>query len=145
MDGRREITVKAHKGETIKAADGFYLIGGHNPGVHGAVLTEALSSRFSVQIQVATDYDLARSLKIEPRAITVARNLAARQSRGEIGWAPQLRELIAFGKIAGVLGLEAAVANLTGIAPEEDRDAVADAAARAFGRPVTPLALGRQI
>jgi nitric oxide reductase NorQ protein len=145
MDGRREITVKAHKGETIKAADGFYLIGGHNPGVHGAVLTEALSSRFSVQIQVATDYDLARSLKIEPKAITVARNLASRQARGEIGWAPQLRELIAFSKIAGVLGTDAAVANLAGIAPEEDRDAVTDAAAKAFGRPVTPLALGRQI
>jgi nitric oxide reductase NorQ protein len=145
MDGRREITVKAHKGETIKAADGFYLAGGHNPGVHGAVLTEALASRFSVQIQVATDYDLARSLKIEPKAITVARNLAARQARGEIGWAPQLRELIAFAKIAGVLGTGAAVANLAGIAPEEDRDAVAEAAARVFGRPVTPLALGRQI
>jgi nitric oxide reductase NorQ protein len=145
MDGRREITVKAHKGETITAAGGFYLIGGHNPGVHGAILTEALASRFAVQIQVATDYDLARSLKIEPRAITVARNLAARQARGEIGWAPQLRELIAFGKIAGVLGLDAAVANLTGIAPEEDRDAVTEAAAKAFGRPVTPLALGRQI
>ena len=145
MDGRREITVKAHKGETIKAADGFYLVGGHNPGVHGAVLTEALASRFSVQIQVATDYDLARSLKIEPKAITVARNLAARQARGEIGWAPQLRELIAFAKIAGVLGTDAAVANLAGIAPEEDRDAVAEAAARVFGRPVTPLALGRQI
>ena len=145
MDGRREITVKAHKGETIKAADGFYLIGGHNPGVHGAVLTEALSSRFSVQIQVATDYDLARSLKIEPKAITVARNLASRQARGEIGWAPQLRELIAFAKIAGVLGTDAAVANLAGIAPEEDRDAVTDTAAKVFGRPVTPLALGRQI
>ena len=25
MDGRREITVKAHKGETVKAADGFYV------------------------------------------------------------------------------------------------------------------------
>jgi hypothetical protein len=145
MDGRREITVKAHKGETITAAGGFYLIGGHNPGVHGAILTEALASRFSVQIQVATDYDLARSLKIEPKAITVARNLAARHARGEIGWAPQLRELIAFGKIAGVLGTDAAVANLTGIAPEEDRDAVAEAAAKTFGRPVTPLALGRQI
>ena len=47
MDGRREITVKAHKGEVIKAADGFYVIAGHNPGVHGAILTEALSSRFS--------------------------------------------------------------------------------------------------
>ena len=42
MDGRREITVKAHKGEVIKAADGFYVITGHNPGVHGAIFTEAL-------------------------------------------------------------------------------------------------------
>ncbi|MDA8322937.1 MAG: AAA family ATPase [Actinomycetota bacterium] len=145
MDGRRQVTVKAHKGEVITAADGFYVVGGHNPGVHGAVLTEALSSRFSVQIHVGTDYDLARSLKIEPRAVTVARNLAARQARGEIGWAPQLRELIAFGKVAAVLGTDAAVANLVGIAPEEDRDAVADAAARTFGRPAAPLALGRQI
>ena len=145
MDGRREITVKACKGETIKAAPGFYVIGGHNPGVHGAVLTEALASRFAVQIQVATDYDLARSLKIEPRAITVARTLAKRQAAGEIGWAPQLRELIAFDKITRVLGLDAAVANLAGIAPEEDRDVVTETAARAFGRPVAPLALGRQI
>ena len=145
MDGRREITVKACKGETIKAAPGFYVIGGHNPGVHGAVLTEALASRFAVQIQVATDYDLARSLKIEPRAITVARTLAKRQAAGEIGWAPQLRELIAFDKITRVLGLDAAVANLAGIAPEEDRDVVTETAAKAFGRPVAPLALGRQI
>ena len=145
MDGRREVVVKAHKGEVITAADGFYVVGGHNPGVHGAVLTEALSSRFAVQIHVGTDYDLARSLKIEPRAVTVARNLAARQARGEIGWAPQLRELIAFSKVAAVLGTDAAVANLVGIAPEEDRDAVADAAAKTFGRPAAPLALGRQI
>ena len=68
MDGRRQITVKAHKGETITAADGFYVIAGHNPGVHGAVLTEALASRFSVQIQVGTDYDLALALKIDARA-----------------------------------------------------------------------------
>ena len=37
MDGRREITVKSHKGEVIKAADGFYVVAGHNPGVHGAI------------------------------------------------------------------------------------------------------------
>ena len=76
MDGRGEVTVKAHKGETIKAADGFYVIGGHNPDVHGAVLTEALSSRFTVQVKVGTDYDLARALKIDPRAITAAQDLA---------------------------------------------------------------------
>jgi nitric oxide reductase NorQ protein len=145
MDGRRQIIVKAHKGETITARDGFYVIAGHNPGVHGAVLTEALASRFAAQIQVSTDYDLARTLKIEPKAIRVARNLSARQSSGEIGWAPQLRELIAFQKMSGVLGPEAAVANLLGIAPEEDRDVVAEVISSVYGRAVTPLALGQQI
>jgi len=146
MDGRREITVKAHKGETVKAAGGFYVIAGHNPGVHGAILTEALSSRFSCQVKVSTDYDLARHLKIEPRAIKAARDLAAQQANGEIGWAPQLRELLAFAKIAGILGEDAAIANLAGIAPAEDADAVAETVAKAFGRPaVAPLALGRQI
>jgi nitric oxide reductase NorQ protein len=146
MDGRREITVKAHKGETIKAADGFYVIAGHNPGVHGAILTEALSSRFSVQVKVSTDYDLAHALKIDSRAIKAARDLAGRQASGEIGWAPQLRELLAYAKVAAILGEPAAIANLVGIAPEEDRDAVAEAVAKAFARKtVAPLALGRQL
>ena len=146
MDGRREITVKAHKGEVITAAEGFYVCAGHNPGVHGAILTEALSSRFSVQVRVSTDYDLAHALRIDPRAIRAARDLAAQQASGEIGWAPQLRELLAFAKVAGILGEDAAIANLVGIAPGEDADAVAEAVARAFGRrAVAPLALGRQI
>jgi nitric oxide reductase NorQ protein len=146
MDGRREVTVKAHKGEVITAADGFYVVAGHNPGVHGAILTEALSSRFSCQVKVSTDYDLARALKIDPRAVRAARDLAARQASGEIGWSPQLRELLAFAKIARILGEDAAIANLAGIAPAEDADAVAEAVARAFARKtVAPLALGRQI
>jgi nitric oxide reductase NorQ protein len=145
MDGRRQITVKAHKGETVTAAEGFYVIAGHNPGVHGAVLTEALASRFAAQIQVSTDYDLARTLKVDSKAVRVARNLARRQAAGEIGWAPQLRELIAFQKIAGALGADAAVANLLGIAPEEDGDVVAEVIASVYGRTISPLALGRQI
>jgi Mg-chelatase subunit ChlI len=145
MDGRRQIQVKAHEGETVKAADGFYVIAGHNPGVHGAVLTEALSSRFSVQIQVGSDYDLARTLKIHAQAVKVARNLAARAEAGEVGWAPQLRELIAFQKIADVLGTEAAFANLIGVAPEEDRDLVAELVARTTGLKTTALTLGRQL
>ncbi|MFA1550767.1 AAA family ATPase [Actinomadura chokoriensis] len=145
MDGRRQITVKAHKGETINAAEGFYVVAGHNPGVHGAVLTEALASRFAAQIRVSTDYDLARTLNIEPRAVRIARNLARRLEAGEIGWAPQLRELIAFQKVSGVLGPEAAVANLLGIAPEEDRDVVAEVVSSVYGRAVAPLALGQQI
>ncbi|MFB7161122.1 AAA family ATPase [Streptomyces sp. NPDC056242] len=145
MDGRRAIQVKAHKGETITAADGFYVIAGHNPGVHGAVLTEALASRFSMQIQVGSDYDLAASLNINRTAVRVARNLATRQEAGEVGWAPQLRELIAFQKIADVLGTAVAFANLVGIAPQEDRDTVTEIVTMAIGSPVTALALGRQL
>ena len=145
MDGRRQIQVKAHRGETITAAPGFYIIAGHNPGVHGAVLTEALASRFAAQIEVSTDYDLAAALKIDTKAVRVAKNLATKKTRGEIGWAPQLRELIAFQRLSSVLGPEAAIANLVGIAPEEDRDVVAATVALIFGRPFTPLSLGRQI
>jgi nitric oxide reductase NorQ protein len=145
MDGRGEIRVKAHKGETIKAAPGFYIIGGHNPNVHGAVLTEALSSRFTVQVKVGTDYDLARALKIDPRAISAAQDLAGRQASGEIGWSPQLRELIGYQRTAAALGENAAAANLAGVAPEEDQDVVAAALRKAFGRAITPLALGRQV
>ncbi len=44
-----------------------------------------------------------------------------------------------------MLGLDAAAANLTGIAPDEDRDVVLDVVTTVFGRPLAPLALGRQI
>ncbi|WP_020499947.1 AAA family ATPase [Sciscionella marina] len=142
MDGRRRIVIKANGGETVDAAPGFYVVAGHNPGVHGAILTEALSSRFSVQIQVPTDYDLATGLGIDPKAIRIARHLSARQDKGEIGWAPQLRELIAFGRIADVLGVAAAAGNLVGIAPDEDREIVTEAVRNTFGTNVTPLALG---
>jgi len=144
MDGRRQIIIKSHRNEVVDAAPGFYVVAGHNPGVHGAVLTDALSSRFAAQIHVSTDYDLATQLGIEPRAVRVARNLAARQQKGEIGWAPQLRELIAFARIADVLGTAAAAGNLLGIAPEEDRDVVADVVHNVFGPHVAPLSLGPQ-
>jgi nitric oxide reductase NorQ protein len=145
MDGRKQIIVKAHKGETITAAEGFYVIAGHNPGVHGAILTEALSSRFSMQIQVGSDYDLAATLKIDGKAVRIARNLATKAESGEIGWAPQLRELISFQKISDVLGAPAAFANLVGIAPLEDRDTVAEVVKAVTGKAVTALALGRQL
>ncbi|XVS62055.1 AAA family ATPase [Actinosynnema sp. CA-299493] len=145
MDGRRQIVVKANGGEVVDAAPGFYVVAGHNPGVHGAVLTDALSSRFSVQVAVSSDYDLADQLGVDKKAVRVARNLATRQERGEVGWAPQLRELLAFKKVAAVLGVDAAAANLVGIAPEEDRETVAAVVRDAFGRTVKPLALGARI
>lgn len=145
MDGRREITIKANGGERVTAADGFYVVAGHNPGVHGTVLTDALSSRFSAQIQVSSDYTLARELGVNQSAVKVAARLATRQTAGEVGWAPQLRELLSFDRVEKVLGLGAATANLVGSAPEEDRDIVAAVVRDVFGRATEPLALGARI
>nr|WP_296073287.1 AAA family ATPase [uncultured Actinoplanes sp.] len=146
MDGRRQIILKAAGGQVVTAAAGFYVVAGHNPGVHGAVLTEALASRFSAQIKVSTDYDLAAALGVDARMVRAARNLATRFDSDDIGWAPQLRELLAFKKITDVLGVDVAVANLLGVAPVEDRDAVVKAIKQTFG-PTTleALTLGKQL
>ncbi|GGK36739.1 hypothetical protein GCM10010124_31720 [Pilimelia terevasa] len=146
MDGRRQIVVKADGGRTVTAANGFYVIAGHNPGVHGAVLTEALASRFCAHIHVTTDYDLARALGVDSRTVRAAVELNAKVQVGEIGWAPQLRELLGFKKIADTLDVDSAIANLAGVAPVEDRDTVAEVLAKQFGRRiVTGLALGKQL
>ncbi|MEU8015966.1 AAA family ATPase [Micromonospora parva] len=145
MDGRATITIAAHHNEVVTATDGFFVCAGHNPGVHGAILTEALASRFSVHIEVTTDFQLARSLGVPNGAIDAAIALNARMRKHEIDWAPQLRELLAFKRVAGSLGLAAAVANLAAIAPEADRQAVVEALQRAYrSTAITPLTLGKQ-
>ncbi|MEV0538420.1 AAA family ATPase [Nocardia salmonicida] len=145
MDGRKEIVIKAHRGEVVTAAPGFFVVAGHNPGVHGAILSDALSSRFAFQVQVGSDYDLAEQLGVDTKAVKVARNLAARKDKGEIGWAPQLRELLAFRKIAAATDTDTAAANLIGAAPEEDRAIVADVVRSVYGTRHTPLTLGARL
>jgi hypothetical protein len=144
MDGRGEITITAHRHETVTAADGFYVVAGHNPNVHGAILTEALASRFSVHIEVTTDFDLARSLGVPNGAVNAAITLNKKLRNGEIDWAPQLRELLAFKRIATTLGFSAAVANLAAIAPDTCRTVATEELRKAFGATITPLTLGKQ-
>lgn len=145
MDGRGTITIPAHHHETVTAAPGFYVAFGHNPGVHGAVLTDALASRLGVHIEVTTDFALARSLGVPDRAVAIAQALNNQLRKNEVGWAPQLRELLALTRVADVLGVDAALANLAGTAPEEDRPAVINAIRAETHRSVAPLALGDQI
>ena len=145
LDGRCEIHIKAHKNELVSASPGFYVIAGHNPGAHGAVLTEALASRFCFQVEVSSDLDLAKFLGIHPKALTIAKNLRRRQASGSVGWCPNLRELLGFRTVAEVLGEDVAFANLIGIAPPEDRATVAEVVTAALGREVSALALGKQL
>ncbi|MFF0492920.1 AAA family ATPase [Nocardia sp. NPDC004068] len=146
MDGRREVIIKANGGEVVKAAPGFFVVAGHNPGVHGAILSDALASRFAFQVEVTSDYDLAETLGVDARAVSAARVLAERVKRCEVGWAPQLRELLAFAKIAAAVDIPTAASNLVGAAPEEDRDIVAEVVRVEFGgAEYKPLALGARL
>lgn len=144
MDGRRVITIPGYRNERVEAVDGFYVIAGHNPGVHGAILTEALASRFDVHIEVTTDWDLARHLGVPRPAVHAAIALNADLAAGRISWAPQLRELLGFARVRTTLGLPAAVANLASRAPDDDRDHVLATLREQFGADVTPLTLGKQ-
>jgi MoxR-like ATPase len=144
MDGRGVITIPAYRNERVEATDGFYTVAGHNPGVHGAVLTEALASRFTVHIEVTTDWDLARRLGVPAPAVAAAIDLNAELAAGRLTSAPQLRELLGFARVRQTLGLAAAVANLAGRAPEDDRPEVIAALSKHFAITVSALTLGKQ-
>jgi hypothetical protein len=70
------------------------------PGVHGAILTEALASRFGVHIEVTTDWDLARHLGVPRPAVDAAIALNEQLAAGTVSWAPQLREMLGFAQVA---------------------------------------------
>jgi hypothetical protein len=139
MDGRREYTVTQNPERgTVKAAEGFYVVAATNPNAPGVRLSEALLSRFTVQVEMTTDWGLARRLSVPTQIVTVAQNLSKKQQSHECSWAPQMRELLAFRDIAKSFGLKFAISNLLAAAPEMDRPIVADVVTRAYGESFVP-------
>ena len=139
MDGRKElvITQNPERG-TIKAQEGFYVVGATNPNAYGVRLSEALLSRFTIQVEMTTDWSLAKKLGVPAPAITASQNLAKKQASNEISWSPQFRELLAFRKIAEQFGTDWAISNLVAVAPEIDRPVVIDVFTRVYGVEVRP-------
>ena len=139
MDGRREYTVTSNPDRgTVKAKEGFYVIAATNPNAPGVRLSEALLSRFTLQVEMTTDWALARKLGVPTGMVTAAQNLAKKQSNNEVTWAPQFRELLAFRDLEKDFGMKFAIQNLLAGAPEIDRPIVADVFSRAFGEAVLP-------
>ncbi len=125
MDGRKQITVTEHENETVRAAKGFYVVGAHNPGAPGAILSEALCSRFTVPVVVDSDLLLALDLGVDSRIVNGTAALHKLRAEGNLSWAPEMRELLAFEKNKGAFGERIAVDALIGAAPEETRDTIA--------------------
>jgi hypothetical protein len=139
MDGRRELVVTANPERgTVKAKDGFYVVAATNPNAPGVRLSEALLSRFTLQAEMTTDWSLAKKLGVPSPAVTAAQNLAKKQSSGEVSWAPQFRELLAFRDVSKSFGTKWAISNILAQAPEMDRPIVADVFTRVFGEEVKP-------
>ena len=142
MDGRGEyaVTQNPERG-VVKAAEGFYIASACNPNAPGARLSEAIVSRFLLQFEVTTDYALAKKLGVPAKLVTAAQNLQRKYDSGEVGWAPQLRECLAFRDVAKVLGEDVALRNVIAGAPEIDRPVVQDVLQRTYGRPIAALAI----
>jgi hypothetical protein len=139
MDGRRELPVTANPERgTVKAKDGFFVIGATNPNAPGVRLSEALLSRFSLQVEMTTDWGLARKLGVPTQMVTAAQNLSKKQAASEVSWAPQMRELLDFRDVSAMFGQNFAIANLLAASPEIDRPVVADVFSRVFGEACLP-------
>lgn len=140
MDGRDEIRVTANPDRgVVKAKEGFYVIGACNPNVPGAVMSDALLSRFSLQVEVSTDYNMLTTLGVARDIIAVAAALAKKVTKGEVMKAPQTRELLAFSQIRSSMGLDLALANMVAGALPNDRDVYAGDLSSAFGKTVKAL------
>ena len=135
MDGRGFLDVTENPDiGVVNAADGFYLLGAGNPNVPGAKMSEALTSRFPVQVEVTTDFDLAETLGVESSVVSFASALATRASgdNPSIRWAPQFRELLGFKRVSEVWGRDFALRNLMRMVPRADYQEVRSLAASVF-------------
>lgn len=133
MDGRNEINVTSNPQiGVVKAQPGFFVLGATNPKAPGARMSEALLSRFSIHVEVTTDWVLVSKLNIPNKIVTIAQALSRRYDEGDISWAPQFRELIQYKKILDIYGEKFALANLLAICPEDDRETVQEVVKRVF-------------
>lgn len=139
MDGRQEITITQNPERgTIKAKEGFYVVSATNPNVAGVRLSEALLSRFAIQVEMTTDWNLAKKLGVPQSAVVASQNLAKKMENGETSWSPQMRELLAFRDLSKLFGTKWAVQNLLASAPEIDRPIASDVFTRVFGEAILP-------
>lgn len=139
MDGRRELVVSANPERgVVKAKEGFWVVAATNPNAPGVRLSEALLSRFLIQVEMTTDWALAKKLGVPNAAVVAAQNLSKKMENGETSWSPQFRELLAFRDLSKTFGTKWAIQNLLAAAPELDRPIAADVFTRIFGEAILP-------
>jgi MoxR-like ATPase len=142
MDGRDklEVTQNPLRGE-VYAKPGFMVVGCCNPNVPGAQMSDALLSRFTMHVEMRTDWSLASKLGVGSKIVQVTRNLNEKYERGEVTQAPQLRELIAFRDVAAQFGEQFAIRNYVSQIRPENRSIAIAAIEAVFGTAPTALVI----
>lgn len=132
MDGRGFLDVTANPEiGIVPAKEGFFIIGTGNPNVPGARISEALLSRFTLQTEVTTDWELLETgIGVDPVIVSLASALDARRRSGSLSWSPQFREVQNFHEIEKRWGRPFAVSNLLRLVPEADYSEVKSIAGR---------------
>jgi nitric oxide reductase NorQ protein len=121
MDGRNELKVPMNQARGIvKAVPGFFVIGASNPLAPGFQMSEALLSRMPLQVEVTTDWDLAKRLGVPTKIVDLASTLMDQVLAGNISWAPQFRELEDYRDIAKAFTPDFAMRNLLAQCPDQD-------------------------
>lgn len=140
MDGRDVITVSANptRGD-VHVKEGFVVMGTCNPNAPGAVMSDALLSRFLLHVEMRTDWNVAKMLGASTKMVLVAKNLQTKAASGIVSAAPELREVLAFTQVKEAFGEDFALANVISQAREEDRDEYSKAIAATFSSNVAAL------
>jgi len=140
IDGRQELTITSNPERgTVKAKKGFYVVGATNPNAVGVRLSEALLSRFTIQAEMTTDWNLAQTeLGVNEDLVIIAQNLSRKLANGETSWSPQMRELLAFRENEKLFGSKWAFENLVACSPEMDRPVVANVVTQITGLTILP-------
>ena len=133
MESQRKIFLTEHEGEEVVAKDGFVVIGAHNPGAPGAVLSEALRSRFGSSSIVEVDYGIAAELGVPRSIIRAAKKLGNMRREGTIDWAPQMREMLDFVRMEEAVGARGAASiMLTGVPDPLSKEMLKEALEASF-------------
>jgi hypothetical protein len=134
MDGRGELLITDNPSRgVVTAQPGFFIIAACNPDAPGARMHEALLSRFALQIEYGSDYDLCLRMGVPADFVQAAKHLDYLRREGEIDWAPQTRECLAYSRIEKRFGKTMALRNVIASSPRDTREDIAAELSKKFG------------
>jgi hypothetical protein len=131
----------------IPVGPNLRIFGAFNPSTSRNV-SEALISRFTLKVEVNSDYETLRKLGCPDRIVDAAIHLDRIRQAGDLSFAPQAREILRFRDDEAMLGTVYALRNLLSAVPELERRAVAQQLQERWGdipaarKLIQPLAIG---